>query len=359
MKKIVFLTGAFCVVLLASFVFSFGAFALLYDEQGNPLPEVPVESPYDAALKKMLSKKDRSSDVRPPETVSPDASASDDADAVSDDSGASVIDELMKTLTRPSSPDVPKAPLPDGPLRELEGTWVVVREESGDLNPGKFSRIRLAALRKADGILDRALALEISPSGEEPFLIRLPDDVKGFESSFELKNFTAADSSEILLTVRSGALEKARFLIVKAANRGGEILYDSETVKIPAVMGRFFDDYRAEIIVKETDSHSLIDLSPRQAFYNRNLIYNRASGTLRSLVRIWISGSLQLQPVDFDKDGIFELRSVLELSGAGRADRIAYLESTLQYRDGGWKIVDCWVAPAEDLRLMPLPIREN
>lgn len=357
MKKTVFLTGAFCVVFIVGFVLCPGAFALLYDEKGNPLPEVPEESQYDAVLEKMLSGKDKSPDARP-ETASRDVAISEDADAPPDAGGESAIDELMKTLIRPDAPDVAKVPLLDGTPWGLTGTWVVVREELGNLSPGTISRVRLAALRKSDGMLDRALVLEVSPSGEDPFLIHLPEDVKGFDSSFELKNFTAIDSSEILLSVKSGARENVRFLIVKAANRKGEILYDSETIKIPSIMGRFFDDYRAEIIVKETDSHSLIDLFSRKSLYDRNLVYNDPTGTLRSLIQIWISGVLQFQTVDADNDGIYELKSVLELCGAGRADRIAYLESTLKYRDGGWKIVDCWVAPVEDLRLMPLPVRK-
>ena len=93
--------------------------------------------------------------------LSGDAGSSDLAlsmisDKVSDDAdSANAIDDLMKSLFRPAGD------LFDGSPYNLEGNYVIVQEESGNLNAdGKIDRVRLVALRKQDGIFDRALLLE-------------------------------------------------------------------------------------------------------------------------------------------------------------------------------------------------------
>jgi len=47
------------------------------------------------------------------------------------------------------------------------------------------------------------------------------------------------------------------------------------------------------------------------------------------------------------------------MSGAGRADRIAYVEAALKYNSGQWQVLETWIAPAEDLNKIPLAIRIN
>jgi hypothetical protein len=51
------------------------------------------------------------------------------------------------------------------------------------------------------------------------------------------------------------------------------------------------------------------------------------------------------------------MRGVIDLVGVGRSDYIAYVEFTLQYFDGAWRVLDTWIAPAEDLANLPFPRR--
>jgi hypothetical protein len=242
----------------------------------------------------------------------------------------------------------------------LEGNYVVLREEIGNIEVGgRICRIRLMALRKDDGIYDRSLVLEVSAPDEEPFLIPLPEDLKGFESSFEMKNFVSAYKSEILLFVKDVNEEMRRLLIIELQGKEGKILFDSKLTDIPTIAGRFFDDFRAEIFVRETGDRALIDLSSRKEAYETRFIYHKDFGTLRSPVRVWKNRHSVLQPVDVDGDGIYEMRGVVDLVGVGRSDHIAYVEFTLQYVDAEWRVIDTWIAPAEDLANLPLPRRIN
>ena len=108
----------------------------------------------------------------------------------------------------------------------------------------------------------------------------------------------------------------------------------------------------------ETDGRAMIDLSPRKAAYEKRMVYNE-SGTLRSKINVWVDKFSLFEPTDVDLDGIFEIRQVMDLSGVGRADRIAYVETVLKYAPGGWAVIDSWIAPAEDLNKIPPPKRIN
>ena len=264
--------------------------------------------------------------------------------------GGDALDDLIKSLV--------KMKTFDSTSYELEGNYEIVGEASGNLEEGEGAdRVRLIALRQEDGVYDRGLLLEVIPSEGGPFIVPLPDDVRGFQSSVEVKNFTSRGKSEILLKVSSGKWGE-RFLIIAVANRRGEVILDTHPTKIPTVVGRFFDNYRAEIIVMETGERGMIDLSPRKAAYDRKFIYSE-NETLRSSVTVWVDKLSRFEPVDVDNDGIFEIKEVMDLSGAGRADRIAYVEAVLKYMGGKWYVIDTWIAPAEDLDKIPLPKRIN
>ena len=294
-------------------------------------------------------------------SASKTASGADDAVLSSDlvneypHEGGDALNDLMRSLVRSRTFD--KA------LYGLEGNYEIIGEAGARLEEGgEVNRVRLIALRREDGVYDRGLILEVIPpeeseAGKKSFIIPLPDDVRGFQSSIAVKNFISSEKSEILLTVSSGRWGE-RFLIIAVAGKQGEIILDTADTAIPTVVGRFFNDYRAEIIVLETGERAMIDLSPRKADYNRRIVYNE-SGTLRSRVIVWVDKLSLFESVDVDQDGILEIRKIMDMSGAGRADRIAYVEATLKYAHDRWTVTDSWIAPAEDLRKLPLPQRVN
>ena len=282
------------------------------------------------------------------------APVSDDTALVSADEypleGGDALDDLIKSLI--------KMKTFDNTLYGLQGNYEVIEEISAKLEKdGGVDRIRLVALRNEDGVYDRKLILEIIPPEEDSFIIPLSDDVRGFQSSVTAKNFMSREKSEILLAVSSGKWGE-RFLVIAVADKRGEVILDTLTTKIPAVIGRFFNDYRSEIIVTDTGERAMIDLSPRKAIYNRRSVYNE-NATLRSNITVWVDKFSHFEPIDVDDDGILEIRQVMDLSGVGRADRIAYVESTLKFTLAGWTVIDSWIAPAEDLGKIPLPKRIN
>jgi hypothetical protein len=146
------------------------------------------------------------------EDLGPEGLSSEDLAVTSEDwkfDEENPIDGLVRSVLR-ASPN-----FFDGASHGLEGNYVVLKEESGNIEvDGRVCRVRLMALRKDDGIYDRSLLLEFSPLDEEPFLIPLPEDIRGFESSFEMKNFVSPYKSEILLSVKDVNDQLRRLLIL-------------------------------------------------------------------------------------------------------------------------------------------------
>ena len=272
--------------------------------------------------------------------------------AVSSENTASgnALDELMRSLN-----DVRAF---DGALYGLEGNFEVIGEVSGVLEEGQSaSRVRLVAIRREGGVFDRGLILEVIPQGRVPFIIPLPGDVSGFHSSLALKSFMSAGKYEIVLTV-SGGRRNNRYLIIAIFNNQGYVIYDTNNINIPTITGRFLSDYRAEVMVEETGERAMIDLSSRREEYNRRFVYN-LSGTLRSPVAVRVNGFSLVEFVGADNDSVLNIRKIIDLSGAGRADYIAYVEVILKFTDGRWNVTDTWISPAEGLHRLPLAIILN
>jgi hypothetical protein len=265
------------------------------------------------------------------------------------------LDELMKQILRR-----PKKPVFEADRYGLKGNYVVVQEISGNLRPGVNDKVRLVALRKEEGVFDRELLLEVAPAEGDPWLIPLSGDVRGYDSTIELKNFTSKVAPEVLLTVKTGRNEgSGRMLVVDVWHK--EVLYDSKNTNLPMVQGRFFNGYRAEVFATDKErqwgSHILIDLSPRKKLYAKNRIYDEFSGQLLTLVRVRSVGHLRLAPEDVDGDGIYELKGIGDLRGAGRFDRVAYVDFTLKFVNGAWVLLACRIVPVEDLEQMPFPVK--
>ena len=331
-------------VLLLCFAFCF--FSAAHTHGLEPESAADADLPAEAeALPETLAHP--SGDESPEEPEDPDEWDSEEVKALR---GDDALDDLMRFLRGPF----------DGAAHGLEGHYVVVAEERGVLEPnGMPKRIRLVALRREGGVYDRALLLEVTPPGEPPLLIPLPEDVRGIGSRIDLKNFISRSKHEVFVATRSGRGAEERFLIIGLENREGRIIFDSRTTRLPTIRGRFFDNYRAEIFVEETQTRGLIDLSSRREQYARSFVYNEPSGRLRSPVTMWWNRFSEIEAVDVNGDGVLELRGLIVLHGAGRTDRVAYVAPTMRFWDGEWVILSCLVVPVEDLSNFVAPIRVN
>lgn len=100
------------------------------------------------------------------------------------------------------------------------------------------------------------------------------------------------------------------------------------------VSGRFIDDYKAELEVG--GKKITVDVRDRGADYLRLGLYD-AAGRLQKDMATLVTPYGKLTPVDFDRDGSYELQGWQQISGAYRADRLAHVETVIKYIDGDWR----------------------
>lgn len=237
----------------------------------------------------------------------------------------------------------------------MAGNYVLHQTVYGELTRGSGQyEIRLIGEQPAGANFNRKLFFEIiPPKGKgDTYMIPLQDDIDGYDPRMELRNFVTREKNEIFLTV-SGADNsfKNKFYVLELDEYENRFIYDSSALKLPVIKGNFRAGYQIRTLVIDTGQEKFIDLSPRKAQYNGR-IYNAKNGALLRQVTAWGGEFISLQPVDRDKDGIYELRGLMVLYGTGPGDPIAQVHSVLKYSHGGWGVVSSNTAPVSGLKFV-------
>lgn len=242
----------------------------------------------------------------------------------------------------------------DAKIYGLKGSYWVAGEVKGVLETGgKEATVRLIAQRGKGETFNRAFLLEIAPPEEKPFIVQLPEDVGGFEPKMELRPFTRRGKSEVFLAIQTGGSGGiVRGLVVGVEKKKGKILFDSDTAGLPEIRGKFLDGYKAAIGVRPGGPFVVLDLEPRKDLYDKDGIYDPHTGRVAKPVDVWGGGYGLMEAVDIDRDGLYELRGIVELSGEYHADRVAQVESALKYEGGEWRVASNRVIPSKDLKIM-------
>jgi hypothetical protein len=89
--------------------------------------------------------------------------------------------------------------------------------------------------------------------------------------------------------------------------------------------GEFIDGFKADINNAETKSTIIIDLSAKKPRYIGD-VYDKEGKLLRP-VGINASGYQLLRPVDYDKDGTYELEGYTRITGIANSDTVAVMIS--------------------------------
>lgn len=236
----------------------------------------------------------------------------------------------------------------------LRGNYLIAGEAKGVLEAGgKTAVVRLIAQRDRGETFNKEFLLEVRPAEGKPFLVRLPDNAGGFDPKMELRPFVKRGKSEIFLAIQTGGSGGiVRFLVVEVKKRQGKVVYDSDATPLPTFYGKFLDGYKARVDVKETETHVTLDLVPRKSLYDKDGVYDPETGRVIKPTDVWGGGYGLIQAMDVDGDGLYELRGIVELSGAYHADRVAGVESVLKCVEGVWQVQSSRITPASDLKIL-------
>ena len=161
-------------------------------------------------------------------------------------------------------------------------------------------------------------------------------DNAGYDPTLFLGDFTGDGTADILVSIQSGGSGATTFdYIYTFAGNLVRQLFDFNTYNAQYKYDvTYLDYYRAEAVSRVNNLRYVIDLTYKGQDY-LNEIYDSA-GKLKAPINGWVDPLSVLYPVDFDRDGVYELLAFQKISGRYHADGLGYFQNILKWKNVGF-----------------------
>lgn len=199
-----------------------------------------------------------------------------------------------------------------------------------------------------DGVRDNIFLVGTKPSGtNSPFVdditlmiqdgathrtTTIPLKVNaGYNPTIFLGDFTGDRVNDILISIDSGGSGAIGFYYLYSfLNDVPRLLFDFEKFNDEYQYSvNYRDNYCVEVISKELREKYIIDIRYKGEEY-LSQIYDK-NGKLKEPIEGWVDPISGLYPVDFDRDGIYELYMFQSISGLYHADGLGYVETAMKW----------------------------
>lgn len=164
----------------------------------------------------------------------------------------------------------------------------------------------------------------------QSFRIPLQENA-GYHPTIFLGDFTGDRVKDILIVINTGGSGGTIYAYVFSFRNGrfNQIFEANAFNEKGKYDVRYQNHYKAEVTSKQPDKRYIVDLTTKGKDY-LNEIYN-PDGTLKKPIQGWVSPLSGLYPVDFERDGVYELVAYQNIAGRYSADRLGYMENVLKW----------------------------
>lgn len=202
-----------------------------------------------------------------------------------------------------------------------------------------------------DKVKDNVFLIGEKPSGtESPFVdnitliiqdgktnsfTRIPlKENAGYNPTIFLGDFTGDKVKDILVSIDSGGSGGYAFYYMYSfLNNTPKKIFDFEEFNDKFKYDVFYKDYyQVEVISKDKEQKYIIDIKYKGKEYLSEIYYD--NGKLKKPIRGWVNPLGGLYPIDFQRDGSFELYALQRIAGRYNADRLGYVQTSLEWKDG-------------------------
>ncbi|HHT93129.1 MAG TPA: VCBS repeat-containing protein [Clostridiaceae bacterium] len=221
----------------------------------------------------------------------------------------------------------------------------IITTVKGDVTgDGILDTISLVGVFTQDSIYLRNITLSVQ-DGMTGAIRNVPLRVdSGFGPTITLFDFMGNGVPDILISIASGGSGGIIFYYVYSfMNFMPRLMFDfeeyDEKYKYTVI---YLDYYKVEVTSLYNNERYLIDISNRGIDYLSE-IYDEA-GRLKEPIEGFVDPLSGLFPIDFESDGKYELFGFQGISGRYHADRLGYINNTLSWRNGEFKLTRQQVA---------------
>ncbi|ACA42133.1 hypothetical protein J2D69_23125 [Lysinibacillus sphaericus] len=216
----------------------------------------------------------------------------------------------------------------------------VIQTKFGDINgDGFFETIFLMGTQKTGSPLWENLTLTIF-YGQTGRIEQIPlKENVGYNPTIFLGDFTGNHIEDILVisdTGGSGGIINGE--IFSSTNNQVHSIFDTESFnnKLHYTVN-YANNYKAIVQSKTPAKKYIIDLHYKGPEYLAEIYH--PDGTLKQPIEGWVDPISGLYPVDYDRDGTYEILAYQEIAGRYHADGLGYVENILKW-DGHEFVVD-------------------
>lgn len=216
----------------------------------------------------------------------------------------------------------------------------IIQTKFGDINgDGFFETVFLMGTKTPDSPLWKNITLVIFYGQTRQFAqIGLKENV-GYSPTIFLGDFTGDHIEDIMVisdTGGSGGIINGE--IFSSINGKVRSIFDTESFNNKLTYSvNYLNNYKASVRSFNPKKQYILDLQYKGPEYLAE-IYNR-DGTLKQPIEGWVDPISGLYPVDFDRDGTYEILAYQEIAGRYHADGLGYVENILKW-DGREFVVD-------------------
>lgn len=162
------------------------------------------------------------------------------------------------------------------------------------------------------------------------YIIPLKENA-GYNPTIFLGDFTNDGVDNIFVAIDSGGSGGyAFYYIYSFLNNKPKLIFDFEKFnKDNEYEVNYIDYYEAEVIEESDKERYIINLEYKGEKYLSE-IYNE-DGTLKESISGWVNPLGGLYPIDFNRDGVYELYAQQRIAGRYNADGLGYVQTSLKW----------------------------
>ncbi|MFC0273509.1 VCBS repeat-containing protein [Metabacillus herbersteinensis] len=226
-----------------------------------------------------------------------------------------------------------KAKLQHDPSREMNSNRPsIVATKRGDIQgDGIIDNVLLTANKTPNSPFRKNITLVVQ-NGSTNHIQQIPfKNNVGYNPTLFLGDFTGNKVDDILVVIDTGGSGGAIYAYVFSYINGQmRQIFNSDVFNNDYKYGvTYQDQYKATVISHKLKEKYILDLNYKGKEYLTD-IYSK-NGVLKAPIEGWVNPLSGLYPVDFNRDGIYELEAYQRIAGRYNADSLGFVQTVLKW----------------------------